>query len=115
MLCRSVDSRVAGVSGRSLRCVISGFPAGLSATHAGFVAGGCGLSGGTPGKRSGCEALLVPGVPRVFLSCCDVARYWCHHPQAWPVSLSGAGIVAVRVADLASPLRRPLREGTGPR
>jgi hypothetical protein len=29
----------------------------------------------------------------------------------WPEGLAGAGIVAVRVADLRSPLRRPLREG----
>ncbi len=32
-------------------------------------------------------------------------------PDGWPAGLAGAGIVAVRVADLASPLRRPLREG----
>ena len=32
-------------------------------------------------------------------------------PDGWPPELAGAGIVAVRVADLASPLRRPLREG----
>ena len=32
-------------------------------------------------------------------------------PGGWPPELAGAGIVAVRVADLASPLRRPLREG----
>jgi hypothetical protein len=31
-------------------------------------------------------------------------------PDGWPAGLAGAGIVAVRVADLASPLRRPLRE-----
>jgi hypothetical protein len=29
----------------------------------------------------------------------------------WPANLPGAGIVAVRIADLRSPLRRPLREG----
>jgi hypothetical protein len=29
----------------------------------------------------------------------------------WPPELAGAGIVAVRVADLRSPVRRPLREG----
>ena len=29
----------------------------------------------------------------------------------WPVNLPGAGIIAVRIADLRSPLRRPLREG----
>jgi hypothetical protein len=32
-------------------------------------------------------------------------------PGGWPPDLAGAGIVAVRVADLAFPLRRPLREG----
>jgi hypothetical protein len=32
-------------------------------------------------------------------------------PGGWPPELAGAGIVAVRVADLAGPLRRPLREG----
>ena len=32
-------------------------------------------------------------------------------PAGWPPELAGAGIVAVRVADLACPLRRPLREG----
>ena len=32
-------------------------------------------------------------------------------PDGWPAGLAGAGIVAVRVADLRSPLRRPLREG----
>ena len=32
-------------------------------------------------------------------------------PGGWPPELAGAGIVAIRVADLASPLRRPLREG----
>ena len=32
-------------------------------------------------------------------------------PVGWPPELAGAGIVAVRVADLACPLRRPLREG----
>jgi hypothetical protein len=32
-------------------------------------------------------------------------------PAGWPAGLAGAGIVAVRVTDLASPLRRPLREG----
>ena len=32
-------------------------------------------------------------------------------PGGWPPDLAGAGIVAVRVADLASPLRWPLREG----
>ena len=32
-------------------------------------------------------------------------------PGGWPAELAGAGIVAVRVADLALPLRRPLREG----
>jgi hypothetical protein len=32
-------------------------------------------------------------------------------PGGWPPELAGAGIVAVRVADLACPLRRPLREG----
>lgn len=32
-------------------------------------------------------------------------------PDGWPAGLAGAGIVAVRVADLQSPLRRPLREG----
>jgi hypothetical protein len=32
-------------------------------------------------------------------------------PGGWPPDLAGAGIVAVRVADLASPVRRPLREG----
>lgn len=31
--------------------------------------------------------------------------------DGWPAGLAGAGIIAVRVADLASPLRRPLREG----
>ena len=31
-------------------------------------------------------------------------------PDGWPAGLAGAGIVAVRVADLRSPLRRPLRE-----
>ena len=31
--------------------------------------------------------------------------------DGWPAGLAGAGIVAVRVADLACPLRRPLREG----
>ena len=29
----------------------------------------------------------------------------------WPADLPGAGIIAVRIADLRSPLRRPLREG----
>jgi hypothetical protein len=29
----------------------------------------------------------------------------------WPANLPGAGIIAVRIADLRSPLRRPLREG----
>ena len=29
----------------------------------------------------------------------------------WPANLPGAGIIAVRIADLQSPLRRPLREG----
>ena len=28
----------------------------------------------------------------------------------WPAELPGAGIVVIRVADLRSPLRRPLRE-----
>ena len=32
-------------------------------------------------------------------------------PGGWPPDLAGAGIIAVRAADLASPLRRPLREG----
>ena len=32
-------------------------------------------------------------------------------PDGWPAGLAGAGIVAVRVADLRSPLRRPVREG----
>ena len=32
-------------------------------------------------------------------------------PDGWPAGLAGAGIVAVRVADLRSPLHRPLREG----
>jgi len=32
-------------------------------------------------------------------------------PGGWPPELAGAGIVVVRVADLVSPLRRPLREG----
>ena len=32
-------------------------------------------------------------------------------PGGWPPGLGGAGIVAVRAADLACPLRRPLREG----
>ena len=32
-------------------------------------------------------------------------------PDGWPAGLAGAGIVAVRVADLRSPLRRPPREG----
>jgi hypothetical protein len=32
-------------------------------------------------------------------------------PDGWPAGLAGAGIVAVRVADLRSPLRRPLRGG----
>ena len=32
-------------------------------------------------------------------------------PAGWPAHLAGAGIVAVRVADLACLLRRPLREG----
>ena len=32
-------------------------------------------------------------------------------PDGWPAGLAGAGIVAVRVADLAWPVRRPLREG----
>ena len=32
-------------------------------------------------------------------------------PDGWPPELAGTGIVAVRVADLACPLRRPLREG----
>jgi len=31
--------------------------------------------------------------------------------DGWPAGLAGAGIVAVRVADLACPLRRPRREG----
>jgi hypothetical protein len=31
--------------------------------------------------------------------------------DGWPAGLAGAGIVAVRVSDLQSPLRRPLREG----
>jgi len=31
--------------------------------------------------------------------------------DGWPAGLAGAGIVAVRVADLQSPLRRPVREG----
>ena len=29
----------------------------------------------------------------------------------WPANLPGAGIIAVRIADLRSPLRRPLGEG----
>ena len=32
-------------------------------------------------------------------------------PDGWPPDLAGAGIVAVRVADLRSPVRRPLRAG----
>ena len=32
-------------------------------------------------------------------------------PGGWPPDLAGAGIVAVRVADLRSPLRFPLRQG----
>ena len=32
-------------------------------------------------------------------------------PGGWPPDLAGAGIVAVPVADLRSPLRRPLRQG----
>ena len=32
-------------------------------------------------------------------------------PGGWPPELAGAGIVAVRVADLRSPMRRPLRDG----
>jgi len=32
-------------------------------------------------------------------------------PDGWPAGLAGAGIVAVRVADLSSPLRRPPRDG----
>ena len=32
-------------------------------------------------------------------------------PDGWPAGLAGAGIVAVRVADLRWPLRRPVREG----
>ena len=32
-------------------------------------------------------------------------------PGGWPPDLAGAGIVAVRAADLRSPLRRPLRAG----
>jgi hypothetical protein len=33
-------------------------------------------------------------------------------PDGWPVDVAGAGIVAVRAADLRSPLRRPPGEGT---
>lgn len=32
-------------------------------------------------------------------------------PQGWPAEVGGAGIVAVRLADLAWPARRPLRAG----
>jgi len=46
---------------------------------------------------------LYPAVPVSATSACGL--------DGWPAGLAGAGIVAVRVADLQSPLRRPLREG----
>ena len=49
---------------------------------------------------------LVPLYPAVPFPASPAAV-----PGGWPPELAGAGIVAVRVADLACPLRRPLREG----
>jgi len=46
---------------------------------------------------------LYPAVP--FPATADAV------PDGWPGGLAGAGIVAVRVADLRSPLRQPTREG----
>lgn len=49
---------------------------------------------------------LVPLYPAVPFPASPAAV-----PVGWPPELAGAGIFAVRVADLACPLRRPLREG----
>ena len=49
---------------------------------------------------------LVPLYPAVPFPASPAAV-----PGGWPPELAGAGIVAVRVADLACPLRRPPREG----
>ena len=49
---------------------------------------------------------LVPLYPAVPFPASPAAV-----PGGWPPGLGGAGIVAVRAADLACPLRRPLREG----
>src|ERR1035437_4575594 len=51
-----------------------GCTAGRGTTRGERSARGCGLSGGAPGKRRGTDALLVPGAPRVFVSCRAVSR-----------------------------------------
>ena len=55
--------------------------------------------------------LFIPGVPRVFVSCRAGAASPAAVPGGWPPEVGGVRLVAVRAADLRSPLRRPLREG----
>ena len=45
------------------------------------------------------------------MSLYPAVRFAATSVAGWPANLPGAGIVAVRIADLRSPLRRPLREG----
>ena len=55
---------------------------------------------------------FVPGVPRVLVPSRVVRRQSCCRPRrGWPPEAGGVRMHAVRVTDLRSPLRRPLREG----
>ena len=54
--------------------------------------------------------LLIPGVPVPLYSAVPFSAT-AAVPDGWPVGVAGAGIVAVRAADLRSPLSRPPGEG----
>ena len=115
-----VDERFRGRPGAGhgwLRCVIKMGMAGGSATrHAGAVMPVVtGFREGLPVREEVLTFFFIPGVPRVFVSCRAAFRQSCCRPGRVAAGPGGCRIVAVRAADLGSPLRRPLRGGTGPR
>src|ERR1700722_18756030 len=91
-----------------LRCVMMlGGGRLADATRGGRYVRGCGLLGGAHGKRRGANALLVP---EPLMSLYRAALFPASSgagPGGWPPELAGARMVAVRVADLGFPLRRP--------
>src|SRR5271154_5213991 len=98
---------------RWLRCVTGAVVRwGCRARHAEWrFARSYGLCGGTPGSGRGAYALLIReplvSLYPAVLSLASPAE----NVSGWPPGLAGAGMVAIRVADLRFPARPGTRDG----